>query len=335
MPVTVFFGVFTAAIGITVAAQSWPLSRAPGWSDLRWFSLAALTASAATIGALGSSAPIPLGLVPWAGRLQLFFLGLHVAVWVVYVAAYLEQPLAARDRIVSWGAVLLGLASLVPGVAYFSGVWTVEVPWLAERYASAESTVPGAVVFAAIGAVPVYLGFRLVAAWRRGVPYAGPLAASFFGGAALGVYDAAVVTFRLPLPYLLEFGHMVPIIVVAWANLDRHADEARALQDLRLGLERAVAERTRELERAQAALIEAERSAAIGRFSARIAHEMNGPAAAVASNLRYVLERLEKDGTLPEDGLASLQDSREAMARLALLARKLSDAARTGLDPGT
>ncbi len=73
MNVPVLLGVFGVAVGATLAAQSWPLARAPGWEDLRWFSLAALTASVATACALGSSLPLAESLVPWAGRVQLLF----------------------------------------------------------------------------------------------------------------------------------------------------------------------------------------------------------------------------------------------------------------------
>ncbi len=329
MNVPVLLGVFGVAVGATLAAQSWPLARAPGWEDLRWFSLAALTASVATACALGSSLPLAESLVPWAGRVQLLFLGVHVAMWWVYVSAYLRRSLTARGRAVCWGSVLLGLASLLPGMAYESRVRVHTVPWLGAAYQSAEATTSGVLVFAAIAAVPVVLAVRLAAAWRRGVPYAGMLSAAFLAGTALGVHDAVVVTLGLRAPYLLEFGHIIPIVVAAWANLVRHADEARALHRLRLGLERAVEERTREFEQAQMALLEAEKEAAVGRFSARLAHDMNSPAAAVTANLHYVLEHLESGAPLPEDGLASLQESREAMQRVVRIARQLADAARS------
>ncbi len=330
MSLPILFGVLSAAVGATLAAQAWPLARAPGLGDLRWFSLAAVTSSMATVAALGSSLPLPGSLVPWAGRVQLLLLGVQVATWWIYVSAYLQRPITARGRAVCWGSVLLGLASLVPGVAYGSGVRVHQVPWLGATYRSADATPSGILVFAAIAIVPVVLAAKLAAERSRGVPYAGRLSASFLAATALGVHDAVVVSLGLRLPYLLEFGHIIPILVVAWANLVRHADEARSLQRLRLGLERAVAERTREFEQAHAALLEAEKAAAVGRFSARLAHEMNSPAAVVATNLRYVLEHLERKEPMPDDGLAALQESREAMGRVVRIARQLVDAARTG-----
>jgi signal transduction histidine kinase len=330
MNLPILFGVLSVAVGATLAAESWPLARAPGLEDLRWFSIAAATASLSTVAALGSSLPIGETLVPWAGRVQLLLLGAHVATWWVYLSAYLERPLTARGLAVCWGAVLLGVASLVPGVAYGSGVRVHAVPWLGATYRSAEVSPTGAIVFAAIAAVPVILAVRLLAARRRGVPHAGMLAASFLAATALGVSDAVVVSLGLRLPYLLEFGHILPILVVAWANLSRHADEAVALYQLRQGLERAVAERTRDLVEAQAALLEAEKAAALGRYSARLAHDLSSPAAVVAANLRYVLEHLEKEVPLPADGLAALRESSEAMQRVVRIARRLTDAARTG-----
>ena len=329
MNLPMLFGVASAAIGLALAVQSWPLARAPGWGDLRSFSLVALTAALGTVGALGSSAPIADDLVPWAGRIQLLFLGLHVAAWWAYGSAYLARPLGPRDRAVIWGSALLGIASLVPGVAYSSAVRLHAVPWLGVTYRSAETTAPSAVVFAAIVAVPVALAIRFARVSRRGDPHALKLSAALLAGTALGVHDSVVVSLGFHLPYLMEFGHIIPILVAAGANLKRHVDEAGALHRLKLGLEQAVEERTREIERAHAALVEAEKAAAVGRFSAQLAHDMNSPAAVVSTNLRYVLDELESGEPLGEDGVAALRESHESMQRVVAIARQLVDASRS------
>jgi len=334
MNVPVFLAIFNVALGATLAAQSWPLSRAPGWSDLRWFSLAVLTAAIATACTLGSTLPIPPWAVPWAGRLQLFFLALHVAAWWEYGATFVHRPLGARGRTVSWACVALGLASLVPGLAYGPRTWVHSVPWLGASYHSAEPTTAGVLLFAAIASVPVALAFRMEAARRRGVDRAGMLALAFSAGTSLGVHDAVVVTLALPHPYLLELGHVLPIVVAAWANVARHTDEARALDRHRQGLTDAVRDRTRSLEAAQAALVESEKAAAVGRFSARLAHEMSGPVAAVTANLRHLIREVDANGRLAPDDLDCLRESREAMERVGRISRDLVDAARLASPPG-
>jgi signal transduction histidine kinase len=61
-------------------------------------------------------------------------------------------------------------------------------------------------------------------------------------------------------------------------------------------LELAVAERTRELEAANARLMHAQKLEALGRMSAGLAHEVNNPLAYVLSNLRHIEMQLDKRG---------------------------------------
>jgi len=70
----------------------------------------------------------------------------------------------------------------------------------------------------------------------------------------------------------------------------------RAHRQRQEDLERAVAERTRELEAANARLMHAQKLEALGRMSAGLAHEVNNPLAYVLSNLRLVEMQLEKRG---------------------------------------
>lgn len=334
MTVPVFFAVCGIAISATLAFQAWPLSRAPGWTDLRWFSLAALTAALATACTLGSSLPVSPAVVVWTSRGQLFFLALHVAAWWRYVPDFLGRPLEARGRAVCWGMAAVGLASLVPGLAYRPEVYAHFVPWLGATYQRVRPTPLGLLFYVAIAAVPVTLSVRLAAAWRRGVPRAGMLSMSFAAGTLIGVHDATAVVLGLHVPYLLDIGHVLPILVVAWVNLTRHTADARALDGLRWTLEEAVRARTRELELAQASLIAAERAAAVGRFAGRLAHDMNSPVAVVAANLRYLAAELAASGALPRDTAECLGESHQAMERIGAIARQLLDAGRPVTAPG-
>ncbi len=334
MNVPVFFAVCGIAISATLAFQAWPLSRAPGWTDLRWFSLAALTAALATVCTLGSSLPVSPALVGWASRGQLFFLALHVAAWWRYVPDFLGRPLGARGQAVCWGMAAVALASLVPGLAYGPEIQSHSVPWLGASYQRMVPTPLGLLFYAAIAAVPATIAVRLAAAWRRGLPRAGILAASFAAGTAIGMHDATAVVLGLHVPYLLDVGHVLPILVVAWVNLTRHTADALALDQLRWALEEAVRARTRQLEAAQASLISAERAAAVGRFAGRLAHDMNSPVAVVAANLRYLAAELAASGELPSDTADCLSESHQAMERIGRIARQLLDAGRPATPPG-
>jgi C4-dicarboxylate-specific signal transduction histidine kinase len=65
-------------------------------------------------------------------------------------------------------------------------------------------------------------------------------------------------------------------------QMERALAAARAERDaLQDGLETQVAERTRDLEKAHATLVQAEKLSSLGRLSASIAHEINNPLALV------------------------------------------------------
>ncbi len=74
--------------------------------------------------------------------------------------------------------------------------------------------------------------------------------------------------------------------------LDTIDDKTRALQQAHDVLDQKVAERTRELQSAQAQLVKSEKLAAIGQLTAGIAHEVNNPIAVIQGNLDLVREML-------------------------------------------
>ena len=97
----------------------------------------------------------------------------------------------------------------------------------------------------------------------------------------------------------------------------------RALAALSAQLESRVEQRTLELEQAMRALSRTERLAAIGRLAAGVVHEINNPAAAVSSNLDYVLESRARGRELPDDVSEALTDARDGVRRITDIVRKL------------
>jgi CheY-like chemotaxis protein len=85
--------------------------------------------------------------------------------------------------------------------------------------------------------------------------------------------------------------------------------------------------RTRDLVFTEAVLLRSEKMAAIGQLSAGVAHEINNPAAAVAANMAYLRDDVAK-GTLPPDALECLDESLEAVDRIARIVRQLLDSGR-------
>jgi two-component system, NtrC family, sensor kinase len=87
------------------------------------------------------------------------------------------------------------------------------------------------------------------------------------------------------------------------------------LHALMLDLERQVEERTADLKRAQAALVQSEKLSSLGRLSASIAHEINNPLAGILTFAKFVIRTLEAG---PPDEAAR----RELVRNLALVQRE-------------
>jgi two-component system C4-dicarboxylate transport sensor histidine kinase DctB len=115
-------------------------------------------------------------------------------------------------------------------------------------------------------------------------------------------------------------------------GLARRRAAARALASRQAALE---SEREAELEaragarlRAQEARHRAEQLAAIGRFAAGVAHQVNGPVAAVGASLRFLREVLEPGTPAPPDAAVAVHEAETALARVSAVARQLRDASR-------
>jgi two-component system, NtrC family, sensor kinase len=109
--------------------------------------------------------------------------------------------------------------------------------------------------------------------------------------------------------------------------LDTVAQQTQALQRSNDELDRKVAERTRELQSAQAQLVKSEKLAAIGQLTAGIAHEVNNPIAVIQGNLDLVRETL---GSRAKPVKAELKLVDQQIERMRLIVTRLLQYARPG-----
>lgn len=322
----------SAGIACYVAILSAHFSRAPGWRDQRYFSLAALSVAGFATLNVPTTAPLfPDGAVIVCSRIQFALACVHSFAWLRYSSVVVGRPQSRLDRA---SLPLLSVLALVGALtnAFLTGtVRTDHFEPLGIVYRSLVTTGAGDAAYALVIGMLVVPIVRLGRAWRRGVPNTGVqlLALAFL--LAMSVNDMLVLSGLYSAPYLVDVAFLLPVAVVGYVLTSRFVEDSRAHQALRHDLERQVLERTAELGRAQEALHRAEKLAALGQFAAGVAHEVNNPASVVSANLAYI-EETERDA-LSDDGRQAVSESIQSMQRIAVIVRQLLDAGRLAASP--
>jgi signal transduction histidine kinase/ActR/RegA family two-component response regulator len=322
----------STGIACFVAILSMLFSRAPGWRDQRYFSLAALAVSIYAALNIPTTSPV-LGdeAVEICSRLQIAAAALHTAAWLRYTSVVIGAPRSRLDRVLQ---LLLGVVAaigvftraFVPGGVRFD----VFEPWHV-TYRSAVMTSAGDAVWALLLGMLIIPLYRLGKAYVMGVPNAGIQFAALCVLLTMGGNDALVAAGAVSAPYLVDLAFLVPVAAVGYAMAARLVADATALTALRSELERQVADRTAELGRAQDALHRSEKLAALGQFAAGVAHEVNNPSAVVSANLQY-LSDAEGEG-LSHTGRDAIRESLESVRRISTIVRQLLDAGRLAALP--
>ncbi len=106
-------------------------------------------------------------------------------------------------------------------------------------------------------------------------------------------------------------------IVALAGHLDQLLDtidtKTQELQSLNADLDAKVAQRTRDLEAAQAQLVRSEKLAAVGQLTAGVAHEINNPIAVIQGNLDLMRELLGADAQRVSGELRLIDEQVERM----------------------
>ncbi|HEU4383766.1 MAG TPA: hypothetical protein VFR85_09720 [Anaeromyxobacteraceae bacterium] len=321
----------TAGLSAYAAVLAASFSRAPGWSEQRWFLVLSLVAAFYAAADFVSYLPVSDQVVAALSRSQLALAALQAGIWLRYSDVQLRRPpRPLRDRLAA-GLALAGLVAVIPGAAFTDRVTALAVA--GSVYRIPETTHYGDALVVALVALTALVAARFALAARRGERYALLHALGLAALVATAASDGLVVAGALRAPLLADVGIVAAIAAVGLALAGRFVDEAHVLHGLRHRLEEAVAERTGELAAREAQLSRAEHLAALGRLAAGVAHEIASPAAAAASNVRQLASELRR-GELPEDALQCLEESAEALARIGRTLRMLHDAERATAAPG-
>ncbi len=324
----------SAGIACYVAVLSRQLSRAPGWNDQRFFSLAALSVSGYAILNVPTTAHIlPDAAVVACSRVQFALAALHSYAWLRYSSVLVGRPGSRTDRLLVPFLVALGAIGALTPVFLPGGVRIHTFSPIGAVYRTAVPSPAGDLAYIVVLGLLAFPVARFARAWRLGVPNSGVQFVALAFLMLMGLNDALVAEGLYPAPYLVDVAFLLPVAAVGYVLTSRFVESARAHEALRRDLEREVAERTADLGRTQDALHKAEKLAALGQFAAGVAHEVNNPAAVINANLQY-LANAER-GSLSEDGVEALEESKVAMQRIAAIVRQLLDAGRLAASPET
>jgi signal transduction histidine kinase len=314
-----------AALG---AIASWRLARAPIWGDLRRFAVpagcTALYGFTEVIGQLVGSEGAFTAVHSVLGGSSV----LTSWSWLSYTDAVCHRDPRPFEQRLRKGLFVLAALALVPGLAFDAAAPSLPFGRLIDSdWRHSNMTAFGVAIAFMLIALGLVVETRLLRAWRAGNRDAGLIALAFGAAIPVAFSDISHRAGWIDAHHMLALALAIPLAVAAWIVGSRFLADADSLQELRARLEGLVEARTRELAETHAALLQAEKLAALGQFAAGVAHEVNNPAAVVTANLAHLSGALAR-GEAAAEAKEIVDESLEAMRRINELVRKLLDAGR-------
>ncbi len=309
------------------------LSRAPGWRGVRVFAFIALTASAYSAANIFFALPgFSDSAVLAASRWNYLAGSLHCAAWLLYTFggqspswSRVNRPLKALAIALAAGGAFIFLT----GLHYIPGVWAnTTISWAHVSYRS-PTLRPWAEWYGLlmVGSLLVPF-FSYVQRTRRREAGAATHLIGFSIFFVCSVIELLAANRVVDTVYMADIGFLAVVLPVAIATVQRVVQDAARLDDLSRQLTDEVATRTQQLDRAQDALVESERHAALGRLAAGIGHEINNPLTYLGLSLDTV-DEWAAYARIPGDVRDALLNARDGAHRIREVVSSLRDYTRT------
>jgi hypothetical protein len=221
------------ALALAVALTAWPFVALPRWRKHRMLVPVALTAGLYALCNITVTSPwfSDRAVVIFA-RAQGVLAALHVAAWLRYAEDDLGPLPRGLGAVARFGMFLVAGLVLVPGVIYDGRVGTHAFPELGIVYRDVLPTSFGAVYMAAFIAGLLLVAVSYADAAVRGVPHALGHFVALLGTLVCGANDAIVSFGASPMPYLLDIGFFLQMLVLSLVMTRRWAADLNSLAAL-------------------------------------------------------------------------------------------------------